>query len=212
MVPETTRKDKSMKHTKLIAIATIMVAMVAVTAGAADFVVSVKATCTRTDFDDNKGTEKLVREPMLREQFLQMCLDSDGQGLTLNDVELTYDADFEILHVVRTCDGVEVCELGSAFCVYADNFSSSGDKDKTSSNRACVLEIFFFSIPAEIYGTALGKEKFSLEETQAVETKSSFKASYTGQYELFTLDDEYVCTIKFKAGSRFQPTGLPCPP
>jgi len=199
-----------MNSTKTIALAIAVVTSATVSAPAADFLVNIKTACTSTSFDNNTGKEQLVKSALLRTQILQMCVDTHPE-LTLNDVELTYDSDFQILHVIRKCDGTEVCEFGTAFCVQAFNSTFSGATEKLDVKGACVLELFFFSDAYEIYGTALGKEKLKSEFTDAIETKLSYKGSYQGQFEFFTLDDVFVCSLKLSTGSRFEPIGGPCP-
>lgn len=197
-----------MNPTKLMTLFTALFVIAGTQAPAANFVVNPKVLCTHTDF--SAGSEKLVRETILKTQLLQMCVSTHPE-VGINDVELAYDSEFGILHVIRKCDGTEVCEFGTGFCVQAFNGSASGATEKLSVNSQCVLELFFFSPANEIFGTALGKEKLASETTNDVETKLAFKASYQGHFELFTFDDVFVCTIKFATGARFEPTGGFCP-
>ena len=199
-----------MNSMKNIAIAVVVITLATAPVRAADFLVNIKALCTGVSYDDSTGKEKLEKSSILRTQILQMCADTHPE-LNIEDVELTYDSDFQILHVIRKCDGTEVCEFGTGFCVQAFNSTFSGATEKLSVNSVCVLELFFFSDEYEVYGTALGKEKIKSEYTDDVETKLGFKGSYQGQFEFFTLDDAFVCALKFSTGTRFEPTGAPCP-
>jgi hypothetical protein len=199
-----------MNRVRSMTLAIAMMAVAAAPAHAADFLVNVKVLCTRTDVD-SAGQEKLVRESQTREQILKICLDSRPEPLTLNDLELTYDANNGVLHVVRKCDGAELCELGSGYCVEAINESVAGSTSKLSANSLCSLDIFFTSDAVDMFGGALGKEKVKSESVDNVETKLAFKGAYQGQFVMFTFFDALVCTIKFTTGARFEPTGGLCP-
>lgn len=173
-----------------------LLALLLASPASANFVVKAKATC----YDSaNKNSTKLDTTKGKNLDIVAACLGVPTTDPSVDDYSLTFDSDSNVLHVIRNCDELEICQLSNIeTCASGTQETSNGYKSK----RQCIFDLIDFG-GNSVDGTMICKQS---ESYNYGSEKYGFKTSCKGQYDFEGL----ACTLSFSSGKLFQETGS-CP-